>query len=356
MIDKTEIKNTTGLVWFGNDLRIHDNDVLSLAVKNHTKVIGVFIIDPFLFEENKFGFKKMDVFRAQFLLESLHDLKHQLLTKNISLLVFLDKPEIKLKAICDSYQIDSIYKQKEWTHEENISKIKVQKSLQNTIKIIEVYNQFLYHPEDVNIKIENIPQVFSNLRKKLEKYVAIRANTEVQKLNSTNIINTTNHIPTLNELGFKLFEKDKRTAFPFHGGESEGLKRLHNYFFETKKLGFYKKTRNGLIGTDYSSKFSPWLANGSLSARTIYWNVKKFEEDEIKNQSTYWLIFELIWRDYFKYISLKHGNNIFKIGGILNKNYSWSSNKKIIQNWINGETKDDFVNANMIELKRTCSF
>ena len=106
MIDNIEIKNTTGLVWFGNDLRIHDNDVLSLAVKNHTKVIGVYIIDPFLFEENKFGFKKMDVFRAQFLLESLHDLKHQLLTKNISLLVFLDKPEIKLKAICDSYQID----------------------------------------------------------------------------------------------------------------------------------------------------------------------------------------------------------------------------------------------------------
>ncbi|MDB2658018.1 DASH family cryptochrome [Flavobacteriaceae bacterium] len=353
MIDKTEIKNTTGLVWFGNDLRIHDNDVLSLAVKNHSKVIGIYIIDPSLFEENEFGFKKMDVFRAQFLLESLHDLKHQLFTKNISLLVFLDKPEIKLKTICDSYQIDAIYKQKEWTHEENISKIKVQKSIHNTIQIIEVYNQFLYHPEDVNVKIENIPQVFSNLRKKLEKYVAIRATTEVQKLNSTNIINTTNHIPTLNELGFKLFEKDKKTAFPFHGGESESLKRLHNYFFETKKLGFYKKTRNGLIGTDYSSKFSPWLANGSLSARTIYWNVKKFEKDEIKNQSTYWLIFELIWRDYFKYISLKHGNNIFKIGGILNKNYSWSSNRKIIQNWINGETKDDFVNANMIELKRT---
>ena len=353
MIDKTEIKNTTGLVWFGNDLRIHDNDVLSLAVKNHSKVIGIYIIDPSLFEENEFGFKKMDVFRAQFLLESLFDLQQQLLTKNISLLVFLDKPENKLKTICDSYQIDSIYKQKEWTYEENISKIKVQKSLHHNIKIIEVYNQFLYHPEDVNIKIESIPQVFSNLRKKLEKYVAIRANTEVLKLDSTNIINTKNYIPTLNELGFSLFEKDKNTAFPFKGGESEALKRLNNYFFETKKLGFYKKTRNGLIGTDYSSKFSPWLANGSISARTIYWNVKKFEKEEIKNQSTYWLIFELIWRDYFKYISIKHGNNIFKIGGILNKNYSWSSDRKMIQNWINGETKDDFVNANMIELKKT---
>jgi deoxyribodipyrimidine photo-lyase len=353
LIDKTEIKNTTGLVWFGNDLRIHDNDVLSLAVKNHSKVIGIYSIDPSLFKENEFGFKKMDVFRAQFLLESLLDLQQQLLTKNISLLVFLDKPENKLKAICDSYQIDSIYKQKEWTYEENISKIKVQKSLHHNIKIIEVYNQFLYHPEDVNIKIESIPQVFSNLRKKLEKYVAIRANTEVLKLDSTNIINTKNDIPTLNELGFSLFEKDKNTAFPFKGGESEALKRLNNYFFETKKLGFYKNTRNGLIGTDYSSKFSPWLANGSISARTIYWNVKKFEKEEIKNQSTYWLIFELIWRDYFKYISIKHGNNIFKIGGILNKNYSWSSDRKMIQNWINGETKDDFVNANMIELKKT---
>ena len=37
LIDKTEIKNTTGLVWFGNDLRIHDNDVLSLAVKNQDR-------------------------------------------------------------------------------------------------------------------------------------------------------------------------------------------------------------------------------------------------------------------------------------------------------------------------------
>ena len=75
LIKKKEI---TGLVWFGNDLRIHDNDVLSLAVKNHSKVIGIYSIDPSLFKENEFGFKKMDVFRAQFLLESLYNLQQQL--------------------------------------------------------------------------------------------------------------------------------------------------------------------------------------------------------------------------------------------------------------------------------------
>jgi deoxyribodipyrimidine photo-lyase len=65
------------------------------------------------------------------------------------------------------------------------------------------------------------------------------------------------------------------------------------------------------------------------------------------------VIFELIWRDYFKYISLKYDSKIFKIGGILDKDYHWNTDTKIIQTWIDGKTKDDFVNANMIELKKT---
>jgi deoxyribodipyrimidine photo-lyase len=95
------------------------------------------------------------------------------------------------------------------------------------------------------------------------------------------------------------------------------------------------------------------LANGSLSAKTIYYEVKKYEAEFGANQSTYWVIFELIWRDYFKYVSLKYDAKIFKIGGILERNYHWNSDNKIIQEWINGETRDDFVNANMIELKET---
>ena len=118
-------------------------------------------------------------------------------------------------------------------------------------------------------------------------------------------------------------------------------------------MAFYKKTRNGLIGKDYSTKFSPWLANGSLSARTIYWKIREFETEFGANQSTYWVVFELMWRDYFKYISLKYDSKIFSIGGILERNYQWNSDAKIIEKWINGETKDDFVNANMLELKET---
>tara|TARA_R110001632_G_scaffold39718_7_gene99353 strand:+ start:2291 stop:3610 length:1320 start_codon:yes stop_codon:yes gene_type:complete len=353
LIEEIIKKETTGIVWFGNDLRIHDNEVLAKAVQSHKKIIAVYFIDPSLFDKNQFGFKKMDIFRTQFLLETLKDLKQQLFKKNISFLVYFDAPENKIKSLCDTYQVDRIFKQKEWTSEEVNSTKAVQEAVYKDIKIEEIYNQFLYHPEDINIEIQNIPQVFSNLRKKLEKYVTIRPEVDFPKLAEENLVSETTHIPSLDEVGFETFNQNSKTAFPFKGGETEALNRINDYFFQTKKLGFYKKTRNGLVGTDYSSKFSPWLANGSLSARTIYWNVKKFEQEETKNQSTYWLIFELIWRDYFKYISMKHGNEIFKIGGILQKQYEWSNHQKQIQKWINGETKDDFVNANMIELKET---
>jgi deoxyribodipyrimidine photo-lyase len=131
------------------------------------------------------------------------------------------------------------------------------------------------------------------------------------------------------------------------------MDHLNNYFWKSQRLSFYKKTRNGLLGTDYSSKFSPWLANGALSARMIYQEVKQYEREIQKNDSTYWLIFELIWRDYFKYISLKHGNQIFKLKGILNTSYNWKTNSKYFNQWIQGQTTEPFVNANMIELKKT---
>jgi deoxyribodipyrimidine photo-lyase len=65
------------------------------------------------------------------------------------------------------------------------------------------------------------------------------------------------------------------------------------------------------------------------------------------------LIFELIWRDYFKYVSLKYGNRIFLRSGILEKNYTWFQDESKKASWINGTTREPFVNANMKELAAT---
>ena len=160
-------------------------------------------------------------------------------------------------------------------------------------------------------------------------------------------------LPKLEELGLTQKKQHPQAAFSFKGGSHAALERLKHYFWNTKKLSFYKQTRNGLLGQDYSSKFSAWLANGSISARQIYWQIKAYEKQIDKNQSTYWLIFELIWRDYFKYVSLKHRNKIFQLGGILEREYHWKNSHQILKAWIDGQTKEPFVNANMKELSKT---
>ncbi|GAB5563789.1 MAG: DASH family cryptochrome [Winogradskyella sp.] len=340
------------LVWFRNDLRINDNKVLSEACINAEKVIAVYCFDPRLFQNTVYGFKKTEKYRAKFLIETVTDLKHQLSTLNIELLTYFDLPETVIPKIVAEQGVTDIFLQKEWTQEE----VEVETSLKLRLERINwhsFYNQFLFHPDDINFNISETPQVFTVFRKKLEKYVAIREEIKIQALSDSNKIENITHIPSLGDLGFEAFTNHPHSAFPFSGGETAALNRLEDYFFNTKKLGVYKKTRNGLVGVDYSSKFSPWLANGSISARTIYWKVKAFEKTHFKNQSTYWLIFELIWRDYFKYISMKHGNQIFKLEGILKKDYEWSTNETQTNRWIDGETHSDFVNANMLELKET---
>tara|TARA_B110000977_G_scaffold185608_1_gene250600 strand:+ start:2944 stop:4254 length:1311 start_codon:yes stop_codon:yes gene_type:complete len=346
-------QENTALIWFRNNLRVHDNLSLKKATENHSKVIAVYFFDPKLFKTDAFGFQKTAKFRAKFLLETITDLKENLKALNITLLTYFESPENRIHVLCDALSISTIYTQKEWTREEVSTENLINSTLSDTVHFTADYDQFLYHPDAVSKDFSKIPDVFTIFRKKLEKTVKIDGEFSASKLPKENLISTATVVPTMETLGFSDFKTATKTAFPFAGGETTAFERLQTYFFETKKVSNYKKTRNGLIGADYSTKFSPWLANGSLSAKTIYWKIKAYESEFGANQSTYWVVFELIWRDYFKYISLKYTSKIFKIGGILNKNYHWNTDQKTIQQWIQGETKDDFVNANMIELRET---
>ena len=342
-----------GLVWFRNDLRVHDNESLTNAIQENDTVIAVYCFDPRHLEQTRFGFKKTEKFRAKFLIESVTVLRQNLEKLNITLLVYHQKPEDSIPEIVTQDEINCVYFQEEWTSEEMEVLKNIKSKVSDSVAFRATYNQFLFHPEDLPFEIQSIPNVFTQFRNQCEKSTKVRPEYAVQQMSEENWIANETVIPTMETLGFTDFQMDSRTAFPFRGGENEALQRLEQYFWKTKKLSVYKLTRNGLIGTDFSSKFSPWLANGSISAKTIYWKIVKYEQQIEKNDSTYWLIFELIWRDYFKYISIKNEDSIFKIGGILDKKYDWKNNPLAIKNWINGTTEEPFVNANMIELQQT---
>ena len=348
-----DVEDVRSLVWFRNDLRFSDHTGMAKACQNSKRLFGIYCFDPKLFINNKLGFPKMNVYRAAFILESIKELKAELLKRNISLIVKIGEPNKVISEFIKDYKINSIYYQNEWTDEEISEEKALLNNISTDVEVQKYSDQFLYHPDDVDQSF--VSDVFTTFRKYCEKNLVVRDIVEpTYSFSKENLINENqNNLPTLEDLGLNDFEMDSRTAFPFTGGCLSAKDRLNYYLWESKKVNFYKKTRNGLLGKDYSSKFSAWLANGSISSREIYWQIKNYEKDIMKNQSTYWMIFELIWRDFFKFISLKYGNKIFKIGGILDKDYTWSRDEDQFQNWIDGKTNEPFVNANMIELKST---
>lgn len=347
------MENNKALVWFRNDLRVNDQHSLAKACSENDEVFALYCFDPRQFAQTKYGFKKTERFRAKFLLETVAEFRENLLEKNISMLVYYDTPENVFPQVISDNNISKIYCQKEWTSEEQNVLDSLKKLLPST-EFIETYDQFLFHPGDLpHSSLQDIPNVFTKFRNVVEKDFKIRPLVSIEKKSKSNLLSTINQMPSLQTLGFEDFEIDSRTAFPFSGGENQALKRIEDYFWKTKNLSIYKETRNGLIGTDYSSKLSAWLSNGSISPRTIYWEIQKYEKEVDKNDSTYWLIFELLWRDYFKFISLKYGSKIFKISGILEKEYDWNFDQQIFEDWTNGKMNEPFVNANMLEIKNT---
>ncbi len=219
---------------------------------------------------------------------------------------------------------------------------------------IKNHSDLLYPLQKLPFNLQELPEVFTVFRKKVEKYNIPEKPLAVPEhpLSNALIIDSTS-LPALSDLGYSNSTIDSRSAHPFKGGEDAGWERLDHYFWQTEALAKYKQTRNGLIGLDFSSKLSAYLAFGCLSPRSIYTEIKEFESSVVANQDTYWLFFELLWREYFKLISFKHKDQIFKIEGILNRSYEWGENNALFEKWIGGKTKDDFVNAAMIELKST---
>lgn len=371
---------TTSLYWFRNDLRIADNAGFTQACETD-RTLAFYCFESKYFDSGDFGIPKTGPFRAKFLLESLKDLEAELRKLKIPLIVTMGNAEAILPPIVQTFGIDSISLQEEWTRDETKSLAAVRKSLPPDFPINTTYDQFLYHPEDIPYEhVGKIPDVFTGFRKKCESRAEVRpliaapnpkkqqwTASEKKEFESFGISFTdadtpsrSGNLPSLEELGLEAPQPDPRSAFPFHGGAQSGLARIEQYFWETRRLSYYKRTRNGLLGTDYSSKFSPWLANGSLSARQIYWAVRRYEREVTKNQDTYWMIFEIIWRDFFKYVSQKHGAAIFALEGIhKNKNTpsgvqrQWRQDPEVFQSWTQGQTSSDFVNANMIELRTT---
>jgi deoxyribodipyrimidine photo-lyase len=142
-------------------------------------------------------------------------------------------------------------------------------------------------------------------------------------------------------------------ALPLRGGREAGLRRLRQFVFEERGIRHYKETRNCLDPLDGSSTLSPWLASGALSAREVAAAIAGHEAAEGGNESTYWLYFELLWREYFQWRAFADGNALFRAGGRHRRVQRCTFEPRNFARWCAGDTDFPLVNACMRQLLET---
>ena len=246
-------------------------------------------------------------------------------------------------------------------------------------KIQSVWGSTMYELNDLPFgeDLGDMPNTFTPFRNKVEKRCEIATPLGIPSKELKHFSPTSNaelmkvvephmqEFPSLEQLGYdqdgvkEANTVDPRGVMEFKGGETAALARVQDYIFTKDRLRIYFDTRNGMLGADYSTKFSPWLAHGTVSPRFIAKECQRYEQERgIQNKSTYWVVFELLWRDYCKFFCLKHGNRVFYPGGILTgtdqaPQEPWKVYEPTLEAWKEGKTGYPLVDANMREMKAT---
>ena len=339
------------LYWFRNDLRLNDNLSLNLALAKSDAILFVYVHDIANEKNCRWGFERIGQHRRLFLSQGLAELEEKLSKSGHSLNTYADDSVTVLADLVKKYKIDTIFCESIASYDElkQIEELKTQ-----GINVNSLWQSSLFSNDQLPFDINDLPNVFTNFRKTIE-LSGIKPNKPVntpEKLFNTDSI-TDNHLVLFN---VKTIDYQK-SSFPisykdFMGGEKAGISYLKKYF-NSEKPSTYKKTRNELMGINFSTKMSPWLSNGFLSSRQIFNFLEDYENKKTKNESTYWIFFELMWRDYFRFIFKKFGNNIFHKQGLKFFKAKVEHSTNNFNLWMVGETKNKFINAGMVELKET---
>ncbi len=345
------------VVWFRQDLRLHDNEALCEALAHADEVIPIYVFDERrMSDKTSFGFRKTGKFRTKFLIESVTDLRQSLQQRGIDLIVRIGKPEEEVFKLAQEVKSSWVFCNKEPTHEEALVQNALEKNLWSIGQELRFYRgKMLYYTQDLPFPVAQTPDIFTNFRKEVEKVIPVRQPLPTpEQFAAWSVRPHLGEMPALSTFGYDDFEADSRTAFVFKGGETAALQRLQYYFWDSNLVKTYEETRNGLLGGDFSTKFSAWLAQGCLSPKYIYAELQRYEAKRGSNKSTYWVFFELLWRDFFRLMGKKYGKKLFCKGGILGHETKRLSNDwNKFQQWADGKTGEPFIDANMAELNAT---
>ena len=333
----------TGIFLFSNDLRVTDNPALAQASREMDRLICLHCSEQPSPSSRVRAPAKLSNHRLHFLHQSLKALDQNLKHHQQNLLI-REEPLLDVIAeLITLHNVSHVYSSYNAGWYEN-HQWEVLTSRYPGIIFQQQHSHTLFDQDQLPFALAELPDSFSKFRRVIER-VEITAPMSTLTSIPPSPLPASHHKLSANRhkaVGNGIFE----------GGEDAGLKHLRNYFSQNLASS-YKKTRNGLDGMDYSTKFSPWLANGCISVRTIIAKLREYERDIESNDSTYWIYFELLWREYYQWYAHRHQSALFSLKGIGTGNPSTSFYPERYQKWCHGNTPFPIINALMNQLNTT---
>lgn len=312
------------LVWFRNDLRTHDNEVLQSAIEKADFVIPVYVFDPRYYQTNKLHLHNTGAIRAQYIYNTVKSLKEKLQTLGGDLLTVEGLPEEIIPILVQKYDVDEVYHHREVAKRETLISEKVEAGLWKIKRNLKHFiGHTLYHKEDLPFPIKDIPTNFHLFKKKIERESIVRK--PVADIDHLVIP------PHLEKTELPLLAA---TSTIFASGESAAFELL-------TQIGHSKQEE-----TDTYTQLSPFLAIGSLSPVYTYHFIQN-QLSHTPKKETAKIIERLLWRDYYRFMLKKYPNQYF----LSNNEVLLDSIKE--DNWRNGTTENDLINAYMHELNNT---
>jgi len=358
---------TTTIYWFRQDFRLHDNASLHHACKHSSELLPLVLreSEPANMSDTPWGFLRCGPHRASFRSQAAAGVQEQLRQKGSDLYQPMRAGVEGLIALAREMAITQVACETIHAPQEQSE---VQALRQAGLNVMQIEQSSLLSAEDLPFDPQKAPTVFTAFRQAVEKnkvrpQAPLPTPTTLPPLPkglATNPpLSPANPATPFAAPASSTPAADSRSAFPYQergwqGDEASALAHVKRYFSSNLPQR-YKQSRNGLVGTDYSTKFSPWLAVGALSPRIIWEALEAHEAERGQNDGTYWIWFELLWRDHFRLMMRRFGRRLFLKNGLLDTPAPPRADQKpaIFEMWTQGRTKEPFVDAGMRELATT---
>ena len=339
------------IYWFRNDLRLHDNPALLQAIASSDAMLCVYCHPP-RDALVAWGFARQGHHRRVFLSQALLDLRQRLEAQGQRLLECCGNPVKLLPSIAEAIGASHIYCE---TIEAPFEQGEIAGLRRQGLTVKTFWQSTLLEIDALPFWEDAVPDVFTSFRQSVEQ-AGITPPQPLAEPTEWPASPSTIPMHFAHEPAEELATHDPRSSFPYglpshHGGERAALAHLRQYL-DRHLPHSYKATRNELMGLDFSSKFSPWLAQGSLSVRRLYAALQHFENEHGANEGSYWLWFELLWRDYFRLLHLKYGRRLYQPSG-LKGNDPLAHDPGAFERWYQGRTGNRLIDAGMRELAGT---